>query len=85
MDELKEIVNNLLKTEYISRRILPQVAHNTIISEFRQVFEQLGFKVILEQKQNYYKSKKKIKKGRIDIFATKENKSIALEYDTGFY
>ena len=85
MDELKEIVNNLLKTEYISRRILPQVAHNIIISEFRQVFEKLGFKVIQEQKQNYYKSKKKIKKGRIDIFATKENKSIALEYDTGSY
>ena len=39
----------------------------------------------MEQKQNYYKSKKKIKKGRIDIFATKENKSIALEYDTGSY
>ena len=86
MDELKEIVIKLLKTKYIPRRSLgPVVAHNTIILDFKQILEKLGFEVILEYRQEYRKSKQKTIKGRIDLFATKADKSIALEYDAGTY
>lgn len=85
IDELK-IVNRLIwKTGYISRRSFPQVAHNLITLRFKNILEEMGFKAILEQRQNYYKSKKKVIKGRVDMLAINENKSIAIEYDAGSY
>ena len=85
IDELK-IVNRLIwKTEHISRRSFPQVAHNLITLRFKNILEEMGFKAILQQSQDYYMSKRKVIKGRVDMLATNESKSIAIEYDAGSY
>lgn len=94
IDEVKKLVTSLiLRTEYISRRSLPQIAHSKIVLEFKRILEEQGSKVVLEQEQKYSQyfckkycdSRRKIIDGRIDILVTYKNKSIALEYDAGSY